>query len=288
MIRASSLGDFCGRRIQLGRELGRPISPAVGADKLWLFSKGSGIHYQLQNEIGAMIRLESGETLLNGWWRCFSCGSVITGPENPDADAERMPDDVLATAIVCRDVGGVPTTPHLSFGWTPRPCECPTCGQRDGARGSEFEYVEMSIHSSRLRLSGHIDAVFVWEDGYTEVTDYKGANERTMSKVDSFFGGSAKESNVIQVHAYQLLTGIEGGRVVYVARDDSDLKSALGEHECPRTPETDQMVVDALAEAIRYVDDDGSLPLADRLDACTSKTRLPASGCSCKTPCFRR
>lgn len=188
---ASDVHNLCPRLYALAVRDQVPIREAVGPDLLWTFGVGTGLHHAMQNDQLPTL----GPVLQGGWKRELRDGTV-----------ERVPGTTLG-----------PWT-EAGRGWGPRP------------PGDWWEFVEPKGRIPHLRFVGKWDGVLVWPDSAPEVLEIKSIHEDRFASVNPLAGGRPKADHVLQVQAYLWLSGLERGRIVYLAKSSQELRHVMCEH----------------------------------------------------------
>lgn len=253
-FRCSSLPYLCPRAYAISLAENINLSDEVDAKLRWIFGIGTAIHHQFQEEF-----LKTLGGVFQGWWKCVLCGHVHVGEEQ---DAP------------------------LRYKWIPMPDRCVKC-DKAGA-GNQFEYVELEMYSSNLRLSGHCDGVLVWPDS-VEVLELKTIGSRGFDSVRPEIGGKPLPAHIMQLNAYMAMTGLASGRIVYIQKSDAEFQKVLCEHEIS----VDQSVVLGIKKLLRKTDkamlqasqDRDRLP--KRLPECRRRSDYKAKGCPCRDRCFQ-
>ena len=177
-------------------------------------------------------------------------------------------------------VGRVPGTimgpwTEAGRGWGPRP------------PGDYWEFVEPKGRIPHLRLVGKWDGVLVWPDSAPEVLEIKSIHEDRWANVNPLAGGRPKADHVLQVQAYLWLSGLERGRLVYIAKGSSPLRYVMCEHLVVR----DEVAIrgleaqlEACGAAVRAAQAGADLP--ERPAICRIKSDPRARRCDLRDACF--
>jgi len=246
IIRASSLYSLCVREEVLRSVFKVDRLEKFGANTLINFSHGTGLHHVMQNEVLPAIGV------LYGTWRCFRCGRLygeVTDPSRWEDQVVRQP---------------------------PEQCAC-TPG--DFRADDRYLYVEASFNDPVVGLKGRPDGFLVLPGlpgmGILEV---KSAGDGTAWRVRSV----PDMGNVIQLHAYMLMTGAQWGQLVYWEKKVFGMP-ALIEHHVERdegTIDRIKALIDRMRQGIR----EQSFAGVDRM--CKTKSCARAKRCPVRAQCF--
>lgn len=263
-FRLSGIGYMCPREYYFSAKTGEKIPDKVGKELDWIFSEGHAHHHRWQNYL--MRKLGD---VFQGWWRCTKCGKVHKG--------ERLH-----------------PSKGLSHKWIPRPEECRWCHAKcDHEDGDDdtFEYVELEFLIEDLRVTGHLDGILVWPGGEVEAMDLKTISSRGFVKVDPRIGGKPKPENVEQLTGgYGMIlkeVGVTKARLVYILKEEGDMKNRIWEHELEITDESTSAARDKILGCHKAIEDGkNDLVPPERLTACDKKSSYRAKRCSMKNHCF--
>ncbi len=292
MVRVSSLGSLCERAVILSRETKCDFSKSIDAELMWTFGIGTAYHRQMQQEWLLPLKRTDGKTVLQGWWNCTRCGTLHVGSMN-DSEGSFIPPEFASRRGIYMDVNAPkPKTDALYWSWIPRPSTCLSCSgvQKDKSIGDDalFEYVEIALYSKEHRLTGHVDGVLAWSDDDVELLELKTIGETGFASVQPLEGGGPKPEHVVQLTAYQMLTGVHRGRFVYILKSDKKMKECMIEHSIGFDANLAQSILESVKRYVSFLDADEGVALPAKKSACVSKTRAPASYCSCNAACFKK
>ncbi|MFA5213342.1 MAG: hypothetical protein WC406_08415 [Methanoregula sp.] len=189
---ASDAHNLCQRLFALAVRHGISIREAPDPELMWIFAVGTGYHYALQNDL-----LPSLGTLLQGGW-------------------QRISKDGTVLEVHPGKTAGPWTEPGR--GWSPKP------------EGDYWKFVEPKGRIQSCRFVGKWDGVLVWPDGATEVLEIKSIREDQFPSVNPLAGGRPKADHVLQVQSYLWMSGLERGRLLYVAKGSDKMRHMLAEH----------------------------------------------------------
>ena len=207
---ASDAHNLCPRLFALAVRHGIAIRKAPDPELLWIFAVGTGYHYALQNDL-----LPSLGTLLQGGW-------------------QRISKDGLIVEVHTGTTGG-PWTEE-GRGWGPKP------------EGDYWKFMEPKGRIPYCRFVGKWDGVLVWPDGASEVLEIKSIREDQFPSVNPLAGGRPKADHVLQVQAYLWMSGLERGRLLYVAKGSDKMRRVLAEHVVVRDEAAIKRLEVSLAE----------------------------------------
>lgn len=290
MVRVSSLGGLCGRAVVLARKTGCQYSHGVDSELMWTFGIGTAYHRQFQRDWLMALYREDGESVLNGWWKCTKCSALHVGLSN-DEHETTWPPDVHARVLCTVPSGHPPMTDALKWGWISRPHKCLSCNSIEAkfsnGESSLFEYVEISLYSKSKRLSGHVDGVLVWLKDDVELLELKTIGSNGFESVQPVDGGGPKPEHVVQLTAYQMLTGVHRGRFVYIMKSDRRMKDCMVEHGIGYDEELSASIVESVAKYVEILDAEQNDELPVRKSGCYQKSKAPALYCACNVECFK-
>ena len=232
-FRVSELYDFCPRLYAISAKNQLEFEKQYDWTTLWRFAVGTAYHRAFQDE----VLLALGD-LLQGWWRCKKCGTVLYGDSKPPAAA------------------------RPNYGWRSKPDACWSCGREDSGRfdHSIFEYEELRFFSDEYKLAGHCDGILVWPDGeHSEVLEIKTINSRGFEFVDPFIGGNPIKGHVLQLNIYMWFAGLDKGRILYICKNEDNISSATAEHEIIRDDGLINDVLDSIKLTISSIEN-GTIP----------------------------
>lgn len=207
---ASDAHNLCPRLFALAVRHGISIREAPDPELLWIFAVGTGYHYALQNDL-----LPSLGTLLQGGW-------------------QRISKDGKILEVHPGKTAGTWTEPGR--GWGPKP------------EGDYWKFVEPKGRIPHCRFVGKWDGVLVWPDGATEVLEIKSIREDQFPSVNPLAGGRPKADHVLQVQAYLWMSGLERGRLLYVAKGSDKMRHVLAEHVVVRDDAAIRRLEESLSE----------------------------------------